>query len=69
MRSHKDSRAFTAIPLCKKCHDSIHAWGEAWLDKKLPGGKEYAYAYALRVLGEVVMNEGCYGGEYDVAWS
>ena len=52
-RSHKDSRFYVAIPLCRKCHDSLHTWGESWLDDKLPGGRMFAYAYALRVLAEL----------------
>lgn len=55
-RSHNGARAFTAIPLCRQCHDNVHAYSEQWLDEKLghKGGRMYAYAYALRVLGEVV---------------
>ncbi|NPA76853.1 MAG: hypothetical protein GXN93_03815 [Candidatus Diapherotrites archaeon] len=53
VRSHKDSRAYTAIPLCKTHHDHVHHAGEKWLDEVLPGGRAFAYAWALRVLGEV----------------
>jgi len=54
MRSHKDWRAFTAIPLCKDCHDTLHVLGEKWLDEKLPGGRRFAYSYALSMLSQVV---------------
>lgn len=54
-RSHQGSRGFVAIPLCRKCHDSVHTLGEEWLDDKLPGGRAFAYAWALRKLGELVL--------------
>ena len=54
IRSHRDWRAFTAIPLCRKCHESVHTFGEKWLDEKLPGGRMFAYSYALSILSQVI---------------
>jgi len=62
-RSHKGPRAFTAVPLCRECHDNVTVHGEEWLDGKLIGGRRFAYAYALRVLAEV--SEECCEEEAD----
>jgi len=56
-RSHKDYRAFVAIPLCRKHHASVHTFGEQWLDEKLEGGRAKAYAWSLGVLGKVILDE------------
>ena len=51
-RSHKDERAFFAVPLCREHHNMVHQHGEEWLFEQV--GREYPYAHALRTLAEVV---------------
>lgn len=55
-RSHKGPRAYSAIPLCRNCHNAVHTFGEDWLDQQLEhmGGRMFAYAVANRLLAEVV---------------
>ena len=55
-RSHKDTRAYSCIPLCVSCHrgkDGIHDGAETtWLEDNIPGGRAWVFGWVAKQICE-----------------